>query len=105
MVLTNYGGNLSEAKQAGQDFKIGRDFSIGNHHHLLQQIDNFVAASVRGDKVSKGSVSILLTLRFRASLSCSQPKGRFDSLALGPKLPSRRDNDFCNGVLARINPR
>jgi hypothetical protein len=46
MVLTNYGGNLSEAKQAGQDFKIRRDFSIGNHHHLLQQIDNFVAALV-----------------------------------------------------------
>jgi hypothetical protein len=53
MVLTNYGGNLSEAKQAGQDFKIGRDFSIGNHHHLLQQIDNFVAASVRGTRYLK----------------------------------------------------
>jgi hypothetical protein len=48
MVLTNYGGNLSEAKPAGQDFEIGRDFSIGSHDHLLQQIDNFVAASVKG---------------------------------------------------------
>jgi hypothetical protein len=46
MVPTNYGDNLSEAKQANRDIKIGCGFSVGSHNNLLQQIDNFVAALV-----------------------------------------------------------
>ena len=50
MVPTNYGGNLSEAKQANRDIKIGCDFSVGSHNNLLQQIDNFVAALITGTR-------------------------------------------------------
>jgi len=53
MVPTNYGANLSEAKPANRDIKMGGDLSIGSHHHLLQQIDNFVAASVKGTRYLK----------------------------------------------------
>jgi hypothetical protein len=48
MVPTNYGGNLSEAKQADRDIKMGRDFGIGSNNNLLEQVDNFVAALVTG---------------------------------------------------------
>jgi len=35
MVPTNYGGNVSEAKQATQDVKIHRVFRIGSDNNLL----------------------------------------------------------------------
>jgi hypothetical protein len=42
-VPTNYGGNLSEAKQVDRDVKIHPDFRIRSNNNLLQQIANFVA--------------------------------------------------------------
>jgi hypothetical protein len=44
MVQTNYGGNLSEAKQVDRDVKIHRDFRNRSNNNLLQQIANFVPA-------------------------------------------------------------
>ena len=46
MVPTNYGGNLSEAKQVDRDAKIHRDFRIGSYNNFLLQIANFVSALV-----------------------------------------------------------
>jgi hypothetical protein len=42
MVPSNYGGNLSEAKRADLDVKIGCHFSIVSYNSFLQQIGNFV---------------------------------------------------------------